>query len=328
MSNQIYGPAQTDANGVLQQIYHQGFEKMPSVDSYGNMELVEKFKGPTEIMKTLPFMPEFKVGNRRPTQTIENNSGLFVTRISAPQFYDNRKFWKITGIEIEESEAGDHATATISYVNDEETISGEEDDEAEEIDDVWELQNLESEESIYAYCTHLTDISCNNYRWLEAWRNPENSTLDYKNFKFTDPELGVSGTLTPAGQAIAKFIGRGTDVVKRWNPTIVRTRYYTKGRINDMAENLCLRDKPDNKCPWSRTLVEKWDWLKIGDDLTVEYANGDIVKQTRVEKWLGSNTTWPNAFYSKDPSERWKTALSVDIEYQNGEVQDDMNDSI
>lgn len=313
-----YGPVETNNDGVLNKIVHQGFDEMPSVDSAKNMTLTEKFKGPTTLVSKIPFSPDFKIGKQRPTATIENGS-VFVTRISAPNPGDNA-WWKITDIRIEEAEAGDHATAIISYVRTTGKITsddGEDDEDADEIDDVWELQHQENEASIYVYCCQETALSVNNARWLEAWRNPENSTLDYEEYKFEDKELGKAGKLTDAGKAIANHIMRGTEVIKTYNPIIIRTRYYTKGTIKDMGENLCRIDTPDKrKCPWRRTLLKQWDWLKISDDLTIEYADGTVKKQTRVERWIGSNTKWPPEFYSPDPKKRWKTQLSAEIEYE------------
>jgi hypothetical protein len=301
-----------NTSGTLGTIVHQGFDG-PHVNENNVRTLAEKFKGSYKTLRDL-HLTSFRIGYERPTQLIEG--GLFLTEFKAPKAsLDEKKRWFVTDVSVEELEAGDHAIMTVSYIaknpKDGDTYYSQ--DEAEEITDTWQMQTQETEFSIYGYCTTNPSPSDNNVKWIKLWE--QESGEIYRLFDYTNPEDGNIYSLTEAGEAIAKKIMQGITAIKTYVPVIVHTTIYGSGKLENIniAEDVGYRDTPN--CPAWQSLIDKFDWLKIGDDVTAEFSNNQVVKQTRTERWMGSRTKLPDEFYSKDPTKRWKIPMMSAIEF-------------
>lgn len=316
----------THTFGTLGKPVHLGFTNGPSVDEYGIKTLTEQIKGDFKTLRELNLV-EFKVGNERPTDLF--TSGAIATCFAAPEAdLAGKKKWYITSSNVEEQEAGDHAIMTITYTSKKKkSTTSQEEEEAEEITETWQLECQETSQSIYSYCyADELGVEFNNQQWLKLWE--EGTTDLYKNHQFTNPEDGQVYTLTEAGQAIAKHISNGLTDVKAWSPVVVRTRIYTSGKLEaaEIGKDLCTIDTPDYPA-WENTLIQYYEWLKIGDELTAEFSGFNVVKQVRTERWIGTRTKLPEEFYSKDRTKRWKIPMKNVIEYESSSSTDTSTES-
>lgn len=304
----------TNTIGTLGKPVHLGFSDGPNVDEDNVKTLTEKIKGNFKTLRDLN-LAEFKVGNERPTSLF--TSGAIATCFAAPAAdLTGKKKWYITSSVVEEEEAGDHAIMTITYTARKDKNSSDSEDEAEEITDTWQLETQELDVSIYSYCTDTDSVSNNNAKWIKMWEEESNTKL-VSEHKFTNLEDGEVYCLTEAGIAIAKLISRGITTIKSYVPVIVHTTIYTNGSLAEkkIAEDVSTIDTP-NYTPWE-TLISKYHWLKISDNVNAEFSGNNVVKQVRTEKWIGSKTELLSQFYSKKPSERWKMPMASAIEYES-----------
>lgn len=108
-----------DANGVLAQLVKQPYDNTPSEDESG-CKYCEKFKGPYDKVRNV--LDWVKTGDTLSAAHAALNTNVGLSeQIGAPSCPTRPELsgatWRVTGIRVEECEAGDHCFLYIDYSN-------------------------------------------------------------------------------------------------------------------------------------------------------------------------------------------------------------------
>lgn len=200
-----------DTDGVLAELVRQPYDNSPSEDSSG-CRYCEKFKGPYDKVRNV--LNWIKTGDTISAAhaALRTNVGMS-EQIGAPQCPTRPELsaatWRISGIRVEECDAGAHCNLYIDYSNESDGESGLNDDPWQ---DVWTLSwqsysvdpyNFASNEPNQAYpCSPSFETSPSAAKPPASWSSsamrahidqylntmPETKTVDGKTYYYYTPD--------------------------------------------------------------------------------------------------------------------------------------------
>lgn len=318
--------ATVSANGILDCWVQQPVDNSPSESSAGVVTYQEKFKGPYSKGKEL--LDRIKVGDTLAsahTSLGATVSGGIQNAYDAPTppTRNNKTLtWIVSGIRVQEAEAGDHCFIYVDYTA---QFIGWEVNTLYEIDErnVWSLSWQSYSVSPFAFCSNEQHndipVSPSGLGYEPNWTLPamrEHIEL-FKNSiggKFTGAAnawvyktMAQAYYLNPTEIEIAKKIDLGKSPVYHY-PILVHTTA-KQGGVNvnydeTLGEDLDhIVDLPLD-CPYkfdedSTDEEDKWKWIKVGDDMTQTKTKSNTTFE-RKQIWWGFKDIDEN-FYGNEP---------------------------
>lgn len=306
-----------DENGVLAQLVKQPYDNSPSEDRSG-CSYSEKFKGPYETTKEVLSL--IKIGDTitQVHTTLSSNIGL-TEQISYPACPArpglSAAVWRVTGIRVEECEAGAHCNLYLDYSNFLESQG--ESLTNDPWQDVWTLQwqsysvdpyNFASNEPNQPYpCSPSFDTDPENAKPPQSWNSsamrahidqylntlPESKTVDGKTYYYYTPDptqIDSRYFLNDVEAALMKKKQLGRSATYHY-PILTHITVKRGGvdvsYTDELGGNLDHIVSLPSSCPY-KFPANAWTWVKIGDDMTqqkVRAANQTVY--TRREMFAG-----------------------------------------
>ena len=329
---EVYGPALTDANGVLAVFVQQPVTNTPAEVGKNRVVYTEKWKGPYEKGKTV--LLTVKVGDNLTsfhTFLGENRISRFDTPV-CPTREGNSGYWQIKAIKVDEHTAGDHCFITVdteAYV--EESESGgdnlNENKEANTWSVTWQSYSVTPYEfaSGEVHPTIKFDASQEshlNINWdYKASRTlinqfqthgPDTASVTSDN---GDPvyvwtpnprQPNIKNALAGAEIALMKKINQNRNAVYHYPIVTHQTQYYgsVKSSFEDLGLDLDIITALPGDCPYAFGKIMtgngevEWTWIKIGDDMQ-QTKTDTTTTFTRTERWAGYTDVDVN-YYGKE----------------------------
>lgn len=316
----VNGSAIVNQEGILAQCVRIPCDNSPQKDSEKNT-YTEKWKGPYLVLKDIAA--SFDIGTNDSTlskfhellksRTGQNNVQRYNVP-DTPSFTDAqgvsyKGVWKVTGLRVQELEAGDHAILTLECI----CVSSNKDGEDLEEQDVWSISWQSYTVTPYAFCANgsynLTSyvVSPSNAEPTEDWDAEVNrmyldKAINSPQYTFIGdyivytPDLNTPDVryyLPNAYTEIYKKVCLGRNAVyhtpvlthqtaKKYNSMGAK---YNEG--SNLGENIdVIQDLPGD-CPY-KFGENDWEWIKVGDDMScVKNKKEGSVTYTRREVFNG-----------------------------------------
>ena len=329
---EVYGPALTDANGVLAVFVQQPVTNTPAEVSKNRVVYTEKWKGPYEQGKTV--LSSVKVGDNLTsfhTFLGANRISRFTTPV-CPIREGTSSYWQIKAIKVDEHTAGDHCYITVdceAFVGETESEDLTENKEANTWSVTWQSYsvtpyeflsgevhppikwNMNGSDShvdvnwaypasrtlINQYLSHnpsTSEVMTNDADWAYTWTpNPKQPHLK---------EL-----LCGAEMEALKKINQNRNATYHYPIVTHQTQLYGESGSSFTAElggDLDVITTLPSDCPYSFAKIKTgagdvdWTWIKIGDDMQ-QTKTDTTTTFTRTERWAGYTDVDENYYGSK-----------------------------
>lgn len=334
---EVYGPALTDANGVLAVFVQQPVTNTPAEVSKNRVVYTEKWKGPYEKGKTV--LSSVKVGDALTTL----HTFLGANRISrfdtpaCPTREGNSSYWQIKAIKVDEHTAGDHCFITVdteAYV--EESESGGDDLNENKEANTWSVTWQSYSVTPYEFASgevHKTivfsdaseggDESHININWdYKASRtvinqylthNPNSSSAigDNGDVVYTwtpnPKQPHIKNALCGAEMELLKKINQNRNATYHYPIVTHQTQLYGESGSSftkELGSDLDVITTLPSDCPYTFAKIKTgtgdvdWTWIKIGDDMQ-QTKTETTTTFTRTERWAGYTDVDENYYGSK-----------------------------
>lgn len=313
----VNGPAKTN-NGILAQCVRIPCDNSPQKD-YNKNTYTEKWKGPYSALKDVAASVELADDGTTITDLhniiASKAGGMNIQRYTVPatptytdaQGVQYKGVWKVTGLRVQELEAGDHAILTVEF----ESVSTATDGEDLPEQDVWSISWQSYTVTPYAFCANgsydLTSyvVSPSNTKPSEDWdatvnrmyldkaiNSPQYTFLG--DFIVYTPDLNAPDVryyLPNAYTEIYKKICLGRNAVYHTPVVVHQTAKQYNGLNAEYSDEIGNKlDEIQNlpsECPY--TFPENtWEWIKVGDDMScTKTKKGSKTTYTRRQIWNG-----------------------------------------
>ena len=302
-SRPIYGPVQTDNEGVLGVFVAQPGDQSPEMMADGSLVWRETYKGPYKIAKNILASDGKGQTRQRILAYAPTALANAVRRFTEPTPNTNCP-WRLMSARVQELEAGDHCLLTFVWV------SSEKDNES--LDDgftQWNLSFGQESINVLAYCTNVEPpteapgfgyVSGESYQSrIQAWWNQPQDTAYYQpSYRFVSAlGAGQVQSLGKAEIAIARKMQQGRNPMLHY-PIITKTTTYLGKKTYVSLNTLDVIDEPTG----SPFITDGWEFLKVGQ--TYNY-NSKADQTVITVTWWGAKK-WDEDFYSPDPNRRWQ----------------------
>ena len=289
-------------------------DSYPSVDSSGKWKYVERYVGPTSVVKDLPEKA-FWIGSKRDEARARVGSSMFVDRFSAPDL-PNGYVWVVDSVAVRQQTAGDKSEIVISYVGSDLTMQPGSGWNNIADENAWSLEWQPYSVSPYAFCKNdmipdkspkekaLSTDTASRYN-IEQFLNQKK--VDLSGWTYLDDQ-NKTKVLNQAEQLICKKVI--SNVNCQWHYPVIthNTSMYTVqsnglsvitppvypgevGGVDFTYEDdaSCLSGMP------FKFLDVDYKWVKI-DDSVNGYKEGQKFTYRRQEKFMGVVSADPNYY--------------------------------
>lgn len=303
-----YGPAETNLSGVLAEFVRQPNDNSPS-ESNGVLTYVEKWKGPYSVAKDI-LTHTWTGMTITELHAVLGSSKIQRYEIpAAPIRAGQQTVWTVTGIEVQELEAGDHAILTINY---EGQYNSSGSFEAIPELDVWNLSWQSYQVTPWAFCAN-DDYSLASYNWSPSDQAPQadwsvKANREYINQAITSPAWEIKSNdfivYTPnlTEQDVRKYLPPANNAIRKKASLQRNATYHHPVLVHQTAKKFSglsatygdvIADGLDHilsaapsGCPY--TFSGDWEWIKVGDDMTeTKTVRFGKTQYTRRETWWG-----------------------------------------
>ena len=294
------------APGVLTVCVQQVSDNSPAVD-YNSSRFTEKFKGPYGTLKDLPTTT-FSPGKAR---TVPAGA---VTFWNPPPLASGWQ-WIVQSASVNQVEAGEHAILTIVYGAEKTvTITGYTDDDNSE---TWNLSWGAYSVNPYAFCANdmIKDTPAKDYStdWTTtSWRKNIEDFFgsrkgDKSEWQYVPNNTDVILRLNEAECLVAQKVMSNTNATYHY-PIVTHTTVKFKKSPNETAwtgesypdtigDDIDHIKSLPSGCPYDfpTTGDDKWEFIKVADDITCEKTKHQIRWIRRTSYWGARK--WDENFY-------------------------------
>ena len=310
-----YGPAPTDQKGVLSQWVQQPSDNMPH-ETQDNITWHERWKGPFSLGKDI-------LSKIAPNDKLEQvHTALGTNRVkrydppTCPTRWGKEGVWTVNSVNVQEQESGAHCILDIEYYAnyngwDVKTL-------VENLKyNVWSLTWQSYSVSPYAFCsdkahedkvqspvgkpdtpTYTEENACRqhiqtyldkSYAVLSSAQFPNDNVYVYQK----DPlQQHMLNALTPAEGVILEKVMSNKNATYHYpilTHQTVKTGSSDATYTDDVGKDIdYVIDIGKLDCPYKFPAEEgqKWDWIKIGDDMEQKKTETQV-QFTRKEIFMG-----------------------------------------
>lgn len=338
---EVYGPALTDANGVLAVFVQQPVTNTPAEVSKNRVVYTEKWKGPYEKGKTV--LSSVKVGDALTTLHTflgANRISRFDTPV-CPTREGNSSYWQIKVIKVDEHTAGDHCFITVdceAFVGESEVENLVENSEANTWSVTWQSYSVTPYEFasgevhppiVFSDAAEGGSDSHININWdYKASRtiinqylthNPTTSSVtdDSGNPVYTwtpnPKQPHIKNALCGAEMELLKKINQNRNATYHYPIVTHQTQYYGKSGssfTNELGSDLDKTTSLPSDCPY--TFADFKDGSATNEENKKNWTwikIGDDMQQTKTD----TTTTFTR-------TERWAGYTDVDENYYGSET--------
>lgn len=326
------GPVKKAPAGILDCMVMQPNDQTPHLENGEKADKYsEKWKGPYDKVKDVAKAPIYglrlRIDDKRP-----NFSGNWISRYDPPSPPEGKE-WFITGLTVEEQTAGDHAILKIDYTaRDAGWGAGQFYDDA---DVVWTLTWQSYNATALAFCSNGIDPDTGERKTGDKYKNSsfawhvthcasyqhqiDNSGTEdaiEKNaytWMETDEEgNSIAMTLNDDEKKVYDRYVNNINAVYHY-PIITKTTtyYLKKDTVWSKTMGLDIDDindpETDGNMPFkfSNTDQGKWEFVKVADNVTMNFDNENYKKYVFTETWWGARK-WDEKYYSPNSDKRWQ----------------------
>lgn len=343
---QYYGPAPTNANGVLSAFVQQPVSNTPAETTAG-ITYTEKWKGPYNVGKNV--LNTIQVGDYLSAfhNWLGNNRVVRIEPPTPPTRNNIAGNWLITSIRVDEHTAGDHCFINVDAVanyggSDVETIT--------EITDqnVWSVSWQSYSVSPYEFASGVVHndiiVSPSNNLSEPDWTLPASRQM-INIYNSHSPEIvedagGTYGSayvytpdvnspeyrcaLSPAEGELLKKLNLGRNATYHYPIVIHSTSFIGNASISftsQLGSDLDTITTLPAECPYTFAQIKvgnsytNWTWLKIGDEIS-QTKSGTTTRFDRREVWAGYSDVDEN-FYGTGSFDHTEQGITTGRWYKN-----------
>lgn len=326
------GPVKKSIDGILNCMVQQPNDQSPHLENGEKAnKYQEKWKGPYDKVKNVSsgtlFGATIKIDEKRP-----NFGGQWISRYTVPTPPEG-KDWFISGITVDEQTAGDHAILKIDYTA--RPVGWGAGQFYDDTDVVWTLSWQSYNATALAFCSNGIDPNTGDRRQGDkykesafAWRvthcasyQHEIDTADtdeavQKN-AYTWQEIDENGNsvkmeLNDNEKMVYDRYVNNVNATYHY-PIITKTTTYYLKKDTVWSKTVGLNideindPETDGDMPFkfSNTEQGKWEFIKVADNVTMNFDNENYKKYVFTETWWGAKK-WDEKYYSDKTDKRWK----------------------